>query len=237
MKSFWLLLVLAVLDVGVAGAMTGRGEPGLALLFILLAVLTAAFALFAKPALQRDPRGRLQVVDPPFAQLLGFAGAVAILSAAAYVATSTGRPVPAAPRSAPRPAPVIAPDERPRLPAAASATDQVAGNWLHKCVDASGHASFQSHACPPGSRQAWKRAATPERAPTAAPRPRYSSAPSPQRSPGYPTQHRVATVRKETSAACQAAREADRRYRAQPLRLVKHDGLRRHGDAIRAACG
>jgi len=44
-------------------------------------------------------------------------------------------------------------------------------------------------------------------------------------------------VAKKNSAACQAAREADRRYRQQPLSLVKHDGLRRHGDAIRQACG
>jgi hypothetical protein len=44
-------------------------------------------------------------------------------------------------------------------------------------------------------------------------------------------------VRKEDSVACQAARDADSRYRRQPLSQVTHDGLRRHGDAIRNACG
>ena len=236
MKSFGLLLGLAFVDLAVAGAMVGRGERGVALLFLVMAVLTAAFALFAKPELRRDPRGRLQPVDPPFARVLGVAGAVAILGAAAYVALSTGRPlVEQVPRSA-KPVPVVAPAEPPAPRARPRRAP--AGNWMYKCVDASGHTSFQSAPCPAGSRQEWRRPVTPEREPVRTARIRHS-APSTSRStpayvsPGWTSQR----VRKEDSVACQAARDADSRYRRQPLSQVTHDGLRRHGDAIRNACG
>ncbi|KFL37133.1 hypothetical protein [Arenimonas donghaensis] len=235
MKSFWLLLGMAFVDLAIAGAMTGRGERGLALLFMGLAVVMAAFALFGKPELRRDPRGRLQEVDPPFAKLLGGAGALAILVAAGYVAVSTSRPEPAPLPQRPAPAVLAAsgPAESPE-PDLPPAHRPPAGNWLHKCVDSAGLASFQSAPCPADSREAWRRAVTPEHEPV---RPRVRLATRPrvqytQTSPGNSSRRKAS----EDAAACQAAREADRRYRAQPLRLVTHDGLRRHGDAIRDAC-
>ena len=235
MKSFGWLLVLAFVDLAVAGVMIGRGERGVALVFIVMAVLTAAFALFSKPELRRDPRGRLQPVDPPFSRVLGVAGAVAILGAAAYVAVSTGRPTEKPVRSAARPAALLttAPAPAPRpVPRTES------GNWMHKCVDASGHTSFQSAPCAPGSQQVWRRPVTPEREPARVARTRPSTSPAARSgsagvSGGWTSQR----VRQQDSAACQAAREADRRYRRQPLSQVTHDGLRRHGDAIREACG
>lgn len=236
MKSFGLLLGLAFVDLAVAGVMLGRGERGVALIFIVLAVLTAAFALFAKPGLRRDPRGRLQPVDPPFSRVLGVAGAVAILGAAAHVAVSTGRPLAEqVPRTA-RPVPFVAPAEPPAQ--RATPRPAPAGNWMHKCVDASGHPSFQSAPCPAGSRQEWRRPVTPELEPARSVRTRQPSTStshsgSADLHPGGSRQR----VRKEHSAACQAARDADARYRRQPLRQVTHDGLRRHGDAIRNACG
>ncbi|GAB2663298.1 hypothetical protein GCM10027193_16960 [Arenimonas aestuarii] len=236
MKSFGLLLGLAFVDLAIAGIMIGRGERGVALAFIVIAVLTAAFALFAKPELRRDPRGRLQPVEPPFARVLGIAGAVAILGAAAYVAVSTGRPLAEqVPRSA-KPAPFVAPVAPPAQ--AAGPRPAPVGNWLHKCTDASGHTSFQSAPCPAGSRQDWRRPVTPEREPTRTARtgqlaPSASQSNAGQGSSGWSRQR----VRKEDSVACQAARDADRRYRQQPLSQVTHDGLRQHGDAIRSACG
>ena len=235
MKSFGWLLVLAFVDLAVAGVMIGRGERGVALVFIVMAVLTAAFALFSKPALRRDPRGRLQPVDPPFSRVLGVAGAVAILGAAAYVAVSTGRPTEKPVRSAARPAALLTPAP---APAPRPVPRSESGNWMHKCVDASGHTSFQSAPCAPGSQQVWRRPVTPEREPARVARTRASASPAARSgSAGVSGGWTGQRVRQQDSAACQAAREADRRYRRQPLSQVTHDGLRRHGDAIREACG
>jgi hypothetical protein len=236
LKSFWLLLGLAFVDLAVAGAMIGRGERGLALVFMVLAVLTAAVALFAKPELRRDPRGRLQAVEPAYARVLGVAGAVAILGAAAYVALSTGQAPSRPSRPAAEPTPWVAPAPAPGRTASPARANS--GNWLYKCVDPSGHASFQSAPCASGSRQEWRRPVTPEPAPAGRNRSGYSSPSTTRQTPTYvyPVQP-SRRQRKENSQACLAARAADARYRRQPLSRVTHDGLRRHGDAIRAACG
>lgn len=236
MKTFWLLLGLAFVDLAVAGTMIGRGERGLALAFMALALLTAAVALFAKPELRRDPRGRLQPVEPPYARVLGVVGAVAILWAAAYVAFSTGRPPSAPSRPASEPTPWVAP--APARTRAAAPPRENSGHWLYKCVDSSGHASFQSAPCAAGSRQVWRRAVTPESEPVRRGRSGYaSSASGPQPLPYVSPRQSRPRQRAENSQACLAARAADARYRRQPLSQVTHAGLRRHGDAIRAACG
>lgn len=233
MKGFW-FLGLAFVDLAVAGAMVGRGERGVALLFMALAAATAAYALFAKPTLRRDPRGGLQETEPPFASLLGVAGALAILAAAGYIAVSTSRPVPQQVQQRSNPAAQAAASmparqDRPHARRAPS------GNWLHKCVDSAGLASYQSAACPSGSRLEWRRSVAPEPGTARVRvRPGNPTVVQPSQTYRHPSDRRVA---KKDSAACQAAREADRRYRAQPLKLVKHDGLRLHGDAIRSACG
>ena len=115
---------------------------------------------------------------------------------------------------------------------------------LYKCVDTSGHQSFQSQPCPSDATQAWVRDATPEPEPTPEQRRRQarmqSSAPrsgAPQAyDPGYSTGSTPTPQDPGSSSACQAARAADAAYRRQPLRYVKHDGLRRLGDQINAAC-
>ncbi|GAB2498082.1 DUF4124 domain-containing protein [Arenimonas alkanexedens] len=114
---------------------------------------------------------------------------------------------------------------------------------LYKCLDARGHASYQSQACPVASEQVWVRDAAPEPAgePPVPPAP-VASAKSPVDSrdiirPSRGTASAGDSGRKSTSAGCQRARAADTAYRAQPLSRVTHDGLRRHGDRIRAACG
>ena len=147
-------------------------------------------------------------------------------------ANPQGRPLPAA---AAAPQPYQAP--RSYAPTASSGA-------LYKCVDGSGHTSFQSQPCPAGATQAWVRDATPEPEPTRAERMRRArlqqlqqrsdSASSNRRaySPGATT----ASQDPGDSAACQIARAADAAYRRQPLRYVTHDGLRRHGDQVNEAC-
>lgn len=125
---------------------------------------------------------------------------------------------------------------------------------IHKCIDANGQASYQSAPCAKGSEQAWVRdvaslaSATPSpaaskpaegQATQAAERgtPRSGEASRRAVTSTVPTKSRPPTHRKADSAACQRAHAADAAYRAQPLGRVRHDGLRRHGDRIRAACG
>lgn len=244
MTRFWWLMGLAFVDLVVAGVMMGRGSLPLAYLFLLMAVGTAAFALFSPPPPQRDARGRLQPAELPYGKLIGAVGAVAILGSAAYVAaissSPAARPVPARAVAAP-----TSPVARPAYsrPAPTRPAPRPEG-LLYKCVAADGHASYQSQPCPAQSQQAWVRDATPEAGPSAARlaqqrrrqalediRARRQAAASNQ---GYwePPQE----TGSGESAACQAARAADAAYRSKPLRYVTHDGLRRHGDAVRAAC-
>lgn len=115
---------------------------------------------------------------------------------------------------------------------------------LFKCVGADGGVSYQSSACEAGAKLVWERPveagpapATPaaEGSATAVePVVRKESRPALRRVGAAP---RASAPRKSDSAACQRAHAADAAYRAQPLSRVKHDGLRRHGDRIRAACG
>lgn len=237
MKSFGLLLGLAFADLAVAGLMAARGDRGIALLFLLLAIVTAAFAVFGGPSLRRDPRGRLQPVEPPYSKFLGTFGAAAILVAAAYVATTTTRgrepkPTPVATLPQPvRAAPAWTPPPSQPRPTPRSA------RLLYKCEDARGHASFQSQACAPGTRQVWVREVMPEAEP---PRSRRTQAPAAgdtrMAAPVYSFGQQPPNRSGEGSPACQAARAADAAYRRRPLSQVTHAGLRRHGDAIQAAC-
>jgi hypothetical protein len=117
-------------------------------------------------------------------------------------------------------------------------------NALYKCVDASGHQSFQSQPCASGATQAWVRDATP------APEPRsdetrrrareerlaQQQAASSSHESGQSSRTHSNPQAPGSSAACQAARAADAAYRRQPLRYVTHDGLRRLGDQVSAAC-
>lgn len=229
----WVLWLLAFVDLAVAGVMAATGHRGIAMGFMGLAVATVVFALVAKPTVRRNARGRLEPVDPPWSKVLGTAGTLAILGAAAYMALVPGqavKPPEAAPQEI-RPA-VAVPWQPPTTAARRRPAEE--GHWLYKCVAVDGHASFQSQPCPAGSAQAWRRAATPEREPPRrALTQRQGGADAAVYGQGGGVQPR--RTRGE-SPACLAAREADRRYRAQPLRLVTHDGLRRHGDAIRQAC-
>lgn len=243
MTRFWWLMGLAFVDLVVAGVMMGRGHSSLAFLFLLMALATGGFALFSPPPLRRDARGRLQPAEVPYGKLIGVLGAVAILGSAAYVATISSSP---ATRPAPaRVAPTVSPATAPAYvrPAPARPAPRPEG-LLYKCVAADGHASYQSQPCAERSQQAWVRDATPEAGPTAAQlaqqrrqqaledvRARRAAAASNQ---GYwePPQEPAA----KESAACQAARAADEAYRRRPLKQVTHDGLRRHGDAVLAAC-
>ena len=241
MAKFWFLLTVAFIDLMVAVVLVNWGYPRAAFLFLLMAALLGAYAFFSAPSVQRDPRGRLRQTEIPYSGVLGTVGAIAILSSAAYVAFISSQPTRPAPRveparvvAAPRPMPAAAPYTPPRSfnPSASAAA-------LYKCIDAKGHASFQSQPCPDGSRQAWVRDATPDREPTTAQRRQqardartvydgagrsgsYSSGPS-SADPG-------------SSVACQSARAADAAYRRQPLRNITHDGLRRLGDRIQEAC-
>lgn len=246
MFRFWGLLGLAFLDLVVAGALVGRGERNTALVFLGLAVVSAAIALLWSPSPRRDPRGRLQPAELPYGKVIGLVGAAAILGGAAYVATYTSRPAPPPPpllRPAPRAQPAApastAPQPIPRAPATASS------GLLYKCVGPDGVPSYQSQPCAPDSRREWVRDATPEPPPTAAQR-------AAQRRRALEQRHseRAAAARAGGGwapasssrddgrrAACDAARAADAAYRRQPLKYVTHDGLRRHGDAVREACG
>jgi hypothetical protein len=111
---------------------------------------------------------------------------------------------------------------------------------LHKCKHAGGGISYQSAPCGPGEQQVWARELMPDgesvpkpsrvaaaRVPAAASRPVRPAANAPRASP----------PRRSASRACKSAKAADAAYRAQPLSRVTHDGLRRHGDRIRLACG
>lgn len=243
MARFWWLMGLAFVDLVVAGVMMGRGHSSLAYLFLLMALATGGFALVSPPPLRRDARGRLQPAEVPYGKLIGVLGAVAILGSAAYVATISSSPAarPAPARLTPPVSPAAAPAYAQPVPARSAPRPQ---GLLYKCVAADGHASYQSQPCPERSQQAWVRDATPETGPTAAQvaqqrrrqaleaeRARRQAASSNQ---GYWEAPQETGSSK--SAACQAARAADAAYRRQPLKYVTHDGLRRHGDAVLAAC-
>jgi hypothetical protein len=121
---------------------------------------------------------------------------------------------------------------------------------LFKCSDGEGRASYQSAPCAPGTTQVWERTLAPDArlAPAAvAGSGRETSVPGtpgvePSRNLASPPRQvraapRASAPRKSASRACQSAKAADAAYRAQPLSRVTHDGLRRHGDRIRLACG
>lgn len=238
MRTFGLLLGLAFVDLGIAGLMVSRGDRGIALLFMLLAVVTAGFALASISSVRRSPRGRLETVEPRYAQFLGAVGAIAILGAAAYVAAITTSP--RAPRTAPAPV-----EAKPRAVTAAAPRPAprrayVASNLLYKCEDASGAHSFQSQPCAAGSRQVWAREVTPEPEPMPSQRvrlrgPREPSPPATSSGGGW-SAYESANSTGERSAACRAARSADAAYRRRPLSQITHAGLRHHGDAIQRAC-
>ncbi|WP_374473192.1 DUF4124 domain-containing protein [Arenimonas sp.] len=243
MARFWWLMGLAFVDLVVAGVMIGRGHASLAYLFLLMALATGGLALFLPPPPRRDARGRLQPAELPYGKLIGVVGALAILGSAAYVATISSSPAarPAPARVVPPVSPAAAPAYARPAPARPAPRPQ---GLLYKCVAADGHASYQSEPCPERSQQAWVRDATPEAGPTAAQlaqqrrrqaleaeRARRQAASSNR---GYwepPQEHGGSK-----SLACKAARAADAAYRRQPLKYVTHDGLRRHGDAVLAAC-
>ena len=109
---------------------------------------------------------------------------------------------------------------------------------LHKCVDARGHASYQSQPCAEGQRQAWAREVRPEAEPPrpasprpAAPRRDRVVAPGPARRSGGSQPPEAGA-----GAACRAARAADAAYRRRPLAQIRHAELRRLGDEIHRHC-
>ncbi len=121
---------------------------------------------------------------------------------------------------------------------------------LFKCSDREGRVSYQSAPCAPGSTQVWERtlASDAKLAPASgAEIGREKTVPEapgvqPSRAVASPPRQvraapRASAPRKSASRACQSAKAADAAYRAQPLSRVTHDGLRRHGDRIRLACG
>lgn len=243
MSKFWFLLTLAFVDVALALVLGSRGYATAAYLFLLVAGVLGAYAFLSTPSTHRDARGRLQRTELPYGSVLGAVGALVMLSSAAYVAVISTRPAPkpaaaarvqAAPRPTPPPEPAYVPP-RSDSPAASNAA-------LYKCVDPAGHATYQSMPCPGESEQAWVRDATPEPEPTLAQRRQMArqreadGRRSATYSPGYAPPSSPSTTRPENSGACQAARAADAAYRRRPLRQVTHDGLRWHGEQIRAAC-
>lgn len=244
MFKFWFLLTLAFVDVALALVLGSRGYASESYLFLLAGGILGAYAFSSAPSTHRDARGRLQRTELPYGSVLGTVGALVILSSAAYVAVISTRPATKTPRPvrvevAARPAPTGPTYVPPRSyrPTATTAA-------LFKCVDPAGHATYQSLPCPADSEQAWVRDATPEPEPTPAQRrqlarQREARARSSTMSypPGYSPVASSSSTRAEGSAACQAARAADAAYRRQPLRHVTHDGLRWHGDQIRASCG
>ena len=213
---------------------------------LLMAALLGAYAFFSTPPVQRDARGRLQRAEVPYSSVLGTVGAIAILASAGYVAFISSQPKPPEPRpvrvqaAAPRP---VAPVATPAPPRSFSPT--ASGAAIYKCVDAKGHSSFQSRPCPADSRQAWVRDATPDPEPTPAQRrqqalarqaaERQAAREAAARASRY-AQYSSDGTSSGSRAECEAARAADAAYRRQPLRLVTHDGLRRHGDRVREAC-
>jgi hypothetical protein len=246
MAKFWFLLTVAFVDLMVAVVLVNWGYGSAAFLFLLMAALLGAYAFFSTPSVQRDPRGRLRSAEVPYSGVLGTVGAIAILSSAGYVAFISSQPKPPEPRAgrvqvaAPRPAPPVETYTPPR-----SYSPAASGAALYKCVDAKGHASFQSQPCAADATQAWVRDATPDPEPTAAQRRRMALArqaaerqaelDAAARSGGY-SQSSGSRTDPGSSPACQAARAADAAYRRQPLQYVTHDGLRRHGDRIQEAC-
>ena len=245
MGKFWILLTIAFVDLAAAGALAGRGHGSIAFLFLLMAAVMGAYAFYSTPSTTRVTRGRLQPTEPRYGAVLGIVGALVILGSAAYVAVVSTRPAahvpepvsakPTPARTAPAPAPAAYAPPRSYSPHATDAA-------LYKCVDSRGHASYQSMPCPEESEQAWVRDATPEPEPTAAQRRRLAVRESAARESAgsagyvYMPDSRAEASGSGSSAACAAAREADAAYRRQPLRLVTHDGLRRHGDRVRDAC-
>lgn len=121
---------------------------------------------------------------------------------------------------------------------------------LFKCSDGEGRVSYQSAPCAPGTTQVWERTLAPDArlAPasgagsgrekivpgTLGAEPSRTVADPPRQVHAAP---RASAPRKSASRACQSAKAADAAYRAQPLSRVTHDGLRRHGDRVRLACG
>jgi hypothetical protein len=245
MAKFWFLLTVAFIDLMIAVVLVNWGHGSVAFLFLLMAALLGGYAFFSTPSVQRDPRGRLQRAEVPYSGVLGTVGAIAILSSAAYVAFISSQPLPpakvqvGAPRAVPAATSAPAVYTPPR-----SFNPSSSGAVIHKCVDASGHTSFQTQPCPPAAEQAWVRDATPEPEPTPAQRRQQErarlaaeqrAAAQAARSSGYSPGSSTA-MDPGSSAACQAARAADAAYRRQPLKYVTHDGLRRHGDRVHAAC-
>ena len=121
---------------------------------------------------------------------------------------------------------------------AAAAASRVDASSLYKCAGVDGSVSYQSQPCEPGADQVWERALTAEgRSATAPPGGSVASAADRPLARSAGAAPKASPPRKSASAACQRAHAADAAYRAQPLSRVKHDGLRRHGDRVRAACG
>lgn len=243
MTKLWLLLTIAFVDLIVAMVLASRGYLSPAYLFLLMAALVGGYAIFPGRRLTRDRRGRLQAAEFPYAGVLGAVGAVVILASAGYVAFATTRPaammVPPAMRASSRQAPAPPPAYEAQHPLHPSPDAAV----IYKCVNARGHASFQSQRCSDGSEQAWVRDATPEPPPSRAQlaqqgRDRRAAAqPLAQADSGSgyfaPSSD---SGNASDSFACESSRAADAAYRRQPLRYVTHHGLRQHGDAIQRAC-
>ncbi len=167
-----------------------------------------------------------------------------MLLAVTYVSKRASLPEPQEEERAPAwtpPAPSHSPADsrnpRSYAPGATSAA-------LYKCVDGSGHPSFQSQPCDVGSTQAWVRDATPEPEADRAERRRRAQQSQhsagtdalPSGAQGFFPGGTTTQGSRAASPACRSARAADAAYRRQPLRLVTHDGLRRHGDRVNAAC-
>jgi hypothetical protein len=173
------------------------------------------------------------VIIAVFVALLVTVNYVSLRSSQQEAVESDPVPAAAAPESAP-----------PAYQAPRSYSPSATPNALYKCVDAAGHQSFQSQPCASGTTQAWVRDATPE--PEPSPEERRRRARVEQREqrqvaasaydPGYSSGSGSTAQAPGSSAACQAARAADAAYRRQPLRYVTHDGLRRLGDQVNAAC-
>lgn len=233
MKGFWMLLVLAVADLVVAAELASRDERRLGFVFVLLAVVTAGLAVFAATPRRQSRQGDGGLKWLPMVNLLATFGAAAIISAAAYIAVTTTSPPVREPAHEATHQPVPTPVAR--TPAVVPRPTQRKG-LLYKCEGSGGDLSFQSQPCPPGSRQVWVRAVTPEPEPPRR-RARTATADHPRPQVTWSAEGRASEPQTgERSTACRAAREADAAYRRRPLSQVTHDGLRRHGDAIRRAC-
>lgn len=123
---------------------------------------------------------------------------------------------------------------------AAALASAAHGASLYKCRGAEGSVSYQSQPCGPGDEEVWERAVAPEASPGAAPVERSADRlpVAPALSPPRARDSSDAGARRRVAdAACRRARAADAAYRGQVLSKVRHDGLRRHSDRVRAACG